>query len=439
MSRKKSRTSNNLSPAQIIENTRYQNNEGSLGEEQNKSLDEKKKSKSAKGNFLKDAKNYNSVSRQENINQSKLRTIEDNDEENNTEKEEDNCTEIEENESFSLSFDKGRYILYSSKPRSLTSSINDLNTFDEDFSTNLINDPFQFYEYTKTSCKEDISSLELEYEFKDVDDEVDNQFLKGLDVRYPVGFSLGSKRLKRPFENDETNGIFCTNKKSMTDEEEREFLMISLATYDYDWEKIKMYASLNDDIIKEFRRFLILKAILRDTDGTWISPSSILEKVWCLLLLFPIDYMKLCEVLIPRDADMRIFDYSPLEQNNFDVKHEKYNNCLHYYKIYFKEEPPQEIWPSIISITNVTPQQTEKDILILKFRKGETDDIFSVKRETKILKLLFKYSDLHEKPISAFRFLHKNIDLVLSSSETTIGALNLEDDPVIIVQESDLY
>jgi len=223
--------------------------------------------------------------------------------------------------------------------------------------------------------------------------------------------NLESKRLKRPFENDETNGIFRTNKKSMTDEEEREYFMISLATYDYDWEKIKTYASLNDDIIKEFRRFLILKAILRDTDGTRISPSSILEKVWRQLLLFPIDYMKLCEVLIPKDADMRIFDYSPLEQNNFDVQHAKYNNCLYYYKIYFKEAPPQEIWPLTISITNVTPEQTKKDILLLKFRKVETDD------KTKILKL---YSDLHERPLSAFRFLHKNIDLVLSPSETTI-------------------
>jgi hypothetical protein len=202
-----------------------------------------------------------------------------------------------------------------------------------------------------------------------------------------------------------------------------------------------MYASLNDDIIKEFRRFLILKAILRDTDGSRISPSRLLENAWRMLLLFPMDYMKLCEDLIPKDSQIRLLDYNPLEKNIIDVHHLKYYNCLHYYKIYFKEDPPQDIWPLTLTTSAVVPpisEQTKKDILTLKFRKGEMDEIFSVKSETKILKLLFKYSAFHKKPLSAFSFLHENIDLVHSSPEATIGALNLGDDPVIIVLESDL-
>ncbi|RKO92142.1 hypothetical protein BDK51DRAFT_30106 [Blyttiomyces helicus] len=72
-----------------------------------------------------------------------------------------------------------------------------------------------------------------------------------------------------------------------------------LATFDWQplitlvelsaYRKVKMY-----DEIRELARFLLLKAVKRDLDGTILSPPTAIDHLWHLLLQFPVQYQQLC-------------------------------------------------------------------------------------------------------------------------------------------------
>ncbi|RKO86204.1 hypothetical protein BDK51DRAFT_47157 [Blyttiomyces helicus] len=56
-------------------------------------------------------------------------------------------------------------------------------------------------------------------------------------------------------------------------------------------------AEMNNEI-RELARFLLLKAVKRDLDGTALSPPAQIDELWHLLLRFPAQYQELCASLL---------------------------------------------------------------------------------------------------------------------------------------------
>ncbi|RKO86203.1 hypothetical protein BDK51DRAFT_47155 [Blyttiomyces helicus] len=59
-----------------------------------------------------------------------------------------------------------------------------------------------------------------------------------------------------------------------------------------------------DQEIRELARFLLLKAVKRDLDGTVLTPPAQIDEVWHLVLQLPSEYQKNCSSLLGlRDTD----------------------------------------------------------------------------------------------------------------------------------------
>ena len=121
---------------------------------------------------------------------------------------------------------------------------------------------------------------------------------------------------------------------------ELEYLRIATAAFSFDFSKLEK-SSTNKDVLYEFKRFMILKALYKDTSASILSPSAEVDEVWHRMLLYPVDYYNFCNSLLPVSCAERIIDHNPEGVLEGHERLERYNRTIEAYGTFFKETPPE--------------------------------------------------------------------------------------------------
>ena len=164
-----------------------------------------------------------------------------------------------------------------------------------------------------------------------------------------------------------------------------EFQKVEAKIETFDFRKVKELLVQEQDyqnpdqilrLIREFKRFFTLKAFYRDVNAEILSPSFEVDKVWHSLLQFPLDYVRLCDEILPRDAASRIIDHNPFGAQDGESQTERYNNTCVVYKIHFKQYPPTAFWEAIsrvrVAAANLTAAINRPDTFQI-FVKGRSE------------------------------------------------------------------
>jgi hypothetical protein len=151
---------------------------------------------------------------------------------------------------------------------------------------------------------------------------------------------------------------------------EAEFFRIAAAVFSHNFSRLEgsLEGRLKGKPLYEFKRFLILKAVHKDTTASVLSPSKIVDEVWHQFLLFPLDYYSLCDMVLPADSLVRLIDHCPEGALQGPERIGRYYRTLEAYRDFFKEEPPEDVWPFGRTSTAALSDQRKK------VRSGGSDD-----------------------------------------------------------------
>jgi len=171
-------------------------------------------------------------------------------------------------------------------------------------------------------------------------------------------------------------------------ENEAEFFRIASEALKFNFSKLEN--STSEDMLYEYKRFMILKALFKDTSCSYLSPSASVDEVWHKMLLFPAEYYRLCNVLLHEKCEERIIDHNPEGALEDAPRLERYKRTLDAYRMFFKEDPPDEFWPklkeqslkktkSTFTTSKSSPDSVadrESEPLTIRLRDHTGDEIF---------------------------------------------------------------
>ena len=100
-----------------------------------------------------------------------------------------------------------------------------------------------------------------------------------------------------------------------------------------------------EELVIEFFRFLALKVLACDVDGTELLPSGPVDSAWLSMVVFMRDYRNLCHKLLPESAEDRIIYCNPFGGDD-ESRSERYAQTLKMYEEVFGESPPIQFWPN---------------------------------------------------------------------------------------------
>ncbi len=92
--------------------------------------------------------------------------------------------------------------------------------------------------------------------------------------------------------------------------------------------------------ILEYKKFIFMICISRQS----LTPSDEVDQVWHLHLLYTVSYwIEMCRDILKKDIH-----HGPTKggQNEKDKYRDLYQDTKDFYQLLFKEEPPEDIWPS---------------------------------------------------------------------------------------------
>jgi hypothetical protein len=133
---------------------------------------------------------------------------------------------------------------------------------------------------------------------------------------------------------------------------EAEFFRIAGEAMKFDFSDIEK--STTKESVYEFKRFIALKALYRDTNCSYLSPSFIVDEVWHKILLLPAHYYRLCNCLLHAECKERIIDHNPDGSLEGAPQLERYQRTLDAYRLFFKEDPPAHMWPKPEQLSSMT-------------------------------------------------------------------------------------
>ena len=112
-------------------------------------------------------------------------------------------------------------------------------------------------------------------------------------------------------------------------------------TYYVDTEKV-------DHQIKELKKFLMLKAVLKDVDESRLSPSLLVDEVWQMLASMTQEYAELCDSILPEEEQVRVLHFNPAKNLpiNAPLRFARYHDTLLLYRTLIGV-PPADIWPPL--------------------------------------------------------------------------------------------
>jgi len=99
--------------------------------------------------------------------------------------------------------------------------------------------------------------------------------------------------------------------------------------------------SLRRKSVKEYKKFLHLKFLMKDTSCPAIlSPSGLIDKVWHTHLLMPNNYAEFCQSVFGQSIDHDLAG-SKSPENEKSKRRERTQNL---YKVTFNKEPDERFW-----------------------------------------------------------------------------------------------
>jgi hypothetical protein len=180
-------------------------------------------------------------------------------------------------------------------------------------------------------------------------------------------------------------------------ENEVEYLRVAGEALRFDFPKLeKSNPRISAEQLYEFKRFMILKALYKDTNCSILSPSAEIDAVWHAILLHPVKYVRLCDLLLPTSCCNRVIDHNPEGAMEDIPQQERYTRTLIAYRTFFKEDPNAEMWPPAEetppakkAATRKTKTKTDGDTKItLVLMEVGTGDELICKVSTTLLSLL---------------------------------------------------
>lgn len=108
----------------------------------------------------------------------------------------------------------------------------------------------------------------------------------------------------------------------------------------------------------EFRRFMILKALVKDLDGSKVIPSPVIRKMWEATIDFPQRYVDFCVAILGVEEfqhNTEVFNLDPNDEYNNDEHYEAIEATTELYKLIFRTDCPEEFWsyPASLTVSNV--------------------------------------------------------------------------------------
>jgi len=213
-------------------------------------------------------------------------------------------------------------------------------------------------------------------------------------------------------------------------EDNSEFHRACSSCYLFDWGKLTKYIFSDpafpfdsdltipdknlfvSQLIHELSRFLVLKALTRDVSATLLSPSFLVDKAWHAFLLFPKDYAKLCDTILPADVSDRLIDHDPFGASDKKSRNDRYSLTLTKYEDLFTAKPPPKFWediaePASPQVAGSNTQQVKEARFLTICLKDQTGEVtfFKVKSTTKMELVFNTYAARKGVRASALRFL----------------------------------
>jgi ubiquitin len=131
---------------------------------------------------------------------------------------------------------------------------------------------------------------------------------------------------------------------------EGDFYQVAAKAYSFDFSNLERSIPRKDPTaLQEFKRFMVLKVLYRDVKDSVLSPSGAVDDVWCAFLLFPYNYAKFCDMLLPSDCESRIIDHNPLSVHEGGAYKRSLKRTLKAYREFFRVDPPASVWDEISS------------------------------------------------------------------------------------------
>ena len=126
-------------------------------------------------------------------------------------------------------------------------------------------------------------------------------------------------------------------------QEERSRIVAVLESFS---DRISTSVKMEPEVIDEFLRFLMLKALAADTEATVLSPSRPVDQVWHACILDTRLYYALCDAILPTSVVLqpRLIHHNPSGVDDVD-RGARYERTLFRYLEEFDEEAPSKWWP----------------------------------------------------------------------------------------------
>mmetsp|Transcript_39389 Transcript_39389/g.85720 ORF Transcript_39389/g.85720 Transcript_39389/m.85720 type:complete len:383 (-) Transcript_39389:297-1445(-) len=121
----------------------------------------------------------------------------------------------------------------------------------------------------------------------------------------------------------------------------------------FDWSKVQDDLQMSTQCspgaaevwMVELCRFLVLKVLVDDVADVKLAPSTVVQRAWQSLLLYPADYLALCSSLL-RNPSIAILDHNPKSRNQDSSWDQRYAATLNKYCEVFRMQPEQAYWES---------------------------------------------------------------------------------------------
>jgi len=176
-------------------------------------------------------------------------------------------------------------------------------------------------------------------------------------------------------------------------------------------------ATLDPALVIEYARFMVLKVVHNDIDGTarTLSPSVAVDAVWHTHMLMPQDYFHMCRVLL--GSTMQCFWHNPATADDAN-RATRYNHTRVQYTSLFQAHPSDTYWPNEPAAAGAPKFQ-----MYVRGLRGETVT-FTVTADTTVETLKRAISARMDIPVCSQRLIFGGAHL---DSEKTLGCYEIRD------------
>jgi hypothetical protein len=163
--------------------------------------------------------------------------------------------------------------------------------------------------------------------------------------------------------------------------------------------------------MREYVRFILLKAFMMDTRGLLLSPSGPVDEVWHAHMLTPHLYTSMCCLLTGNpDPSTGVIGHDPARAHDAD-RATRLQRTLRLYRLVFGEDAPAQYWPAEAAADEPPPPAPGLVNIIFKTLTGETHMMKDREPGDLIEGLKAAYYDMVGTPPSQLRFIFRGKQL----------------------------